>query len=49
MPVIVREVLAEHGEQVSLVIDQNPVQAFPPYRAYPAPRVNAFARGASLF
>jgi hypothetical protein len=33
-----REVLAEHGEQMSGVVDQDPVQAFPPYRAYPALR-----------
>src|SRR2546421_10912324 len=31
--VIVREVLAQHGEQVACVVDQDPAQAIPPYRA----------------
>jgi hypothetical protein len=37
-PVVVRQVLAEPGEQVSGVVDQDPVRALPPYRAHPALR-----------
>src|SRR5262249_36626569 len=37
--VVVGQVLAEYGEQVAGVIDQDPVQTLPAYRAYPALRV----------
>jgi hypothetical protein len=33
--VVVRQVLAHHGEQMTGVIDQDPVQALPPCCAYP--------------
>src|SRR5262249_55609641 len=33
VPVIVRQVLAEYSQQMSGVVDQNPVQALPAYRA----------------
>jgi hypothetical protein len=46
--VVVPDVLVECGEQVSRVVDQDPVQAFPAGRAYPplGIRVRAEAPGA---
>jgi len=39
LAVVVRQVLAEHSEYVLGVVDQDAVQALPPYRAYPALRI----------
>jgi hypothetical protein len=43
MAVVVNQVLAEHGEQVLRVVDQDAIQALPPYRAYPAFRIRVRA------
>jgi hypothetical protein len=36
MPVVVRQILAQHGKQMAGVVDQDPVQALPAYRTHPA-------------
>jgi hypothetical protein len=43
--VVVRQVRGQHPVQVPVVPDQNPVQTFGPYGAYPAFRVGVRSRG----